>query len=98
MMRDTSFGPFIMVLRWWGLLWSVCTVVVMWSLWGTFEVVTWQKNMYGLETWMCLKPLDPNDGYTVIWDLLHCNNTPVYPSSIPDSMLPGRYFGLVVHC
>ena len=97
-MRDTSFGPFLMVLRWWGLLWSVCTVVVMWSLWGTFEVVMWQKNTYGLETWMCLKPLDPNDGYTVIWDLLHCNNTPVYPSSIPDSMLPGRYFGLVVHC
>ena len=26
------------------------------------------------------------------------NNTPVYPSSIPDLMLPGRYFGLVVHC
>ena len=26
------------------------------------------------------------------------NNTPVYPSSIPDLTLPGRYFGLVVHC
>ena len=26
------------------------------------------------------------------------NNTPIYPSSIPDLTLPGRYFGLVIHC
>ena len=26
------------------------------------------------------------------------NNTPVYPSSILDLTLPGRYIGLVIHC
>ena len=45
MTQDVSFGPFLMVLRWWEQLWSVCMVeVVRWSLWATVELVTWHTN------------------------------------------------------